>query len=103
MAAWSDEPLDEREFPDEEDLQDDEDDILASIIPCPCCGSAMHEDSPQCPQCKEWITRPAGSWRSSGKWYVRGGKWASRTLLMNWLMWIALGLLAVLAILMGRG
>lgn len=82
MAAWADEPLDDREFPDGSDLDDD--DVLAGIVTCPDCCAAMHEDSPQCPHCKQWVSHRLGDWRSSRKWYVRGGRWVAKGLLVNW-------------------
>lgn len=97
MAAWSDKPLEDREFPDDQDILDDEEDnVLASLTPCPSCGRAVHEQTQQCPHCKQWILAGRGSWRDSRKWYVRGGLWMSRTLLWNWLFWIALSALGVL-------
>ena len=88
MAAWTDEPLDEREFPDDEDL-DDDNDVLGSIAPCPNCGRGVFDEAPKCPACGEWIVHRS-SWRTSRKWYVRGGSWAAKTLLLNWLFWIGL-------------
>jgi len=76
-------------MPDEADLVDDDDEVLGSIVPCPNCGRGIFEDAQQCPACHQWIIR-TNSWRSSPKWYVRGGLWAARTLLVNWLFWIAL-------------
>jgi predicted nucleic acid-binding Zn ribbon protein len=37
---------------EDEDSDSDEDDLLQ----CPSCGHAVHEDSQQCPHCREWIT-----------------------------------------------
>lgn len=100
MAAWTDEPLADREFPNEEDLVDD-DDVLGSIVPCPNCGRGIFEDAPQCPICHEWVTGRS-SWRSSPKWYVRGGLWAARALLINWLFWIGLTAVTVALMWMGK-
>lgn len=35
-----------------EDDGPDEDDVLQ----CPSCGAAVHEDTQQCPKCRDWIT-----------------------------------------------
>ena len=35
-----------------EDEGGDEDDLLA----CPTCREPVHEDTQQCPHCREWIT-----------------------------------------------
>ncbi len=102
MSAWTDEPLDEREFPDDEDLIDAEDEAPGSITPCPHCGCGMYEDAPQCPKCRQWVSDATGQWRRSGKWYVRGGLWLTRTLLLNWLFWIGSTALAALAWWLGR-
>lgn len=102
MCPHADEPLSEDEFPDEADLVDEEDDVLATIVHCPACGAAMHEDSPQCPSCREWVAPGAAHWRQSPKWYIRGGLWASRAILLNMLIGLALALLAALAIWFGK-
>jgi len=96
MAAWSDEPLAEREFPDETDLAE-EGHAAGAIVPCPACGVGIHDQAQQCPHCKTWITHRLEDWRNSGKWYVRGGLWLAKTLLWNWLFWIGLGVLGILA------
>lgn|GEM_PF-2092524 len=50
------------DFEDDEWIEDegDEDD---SVLQCPACHAAVHEDTQQCPQCGDWIvpvypTRP---------------------------------------------
>jgi len=101
MTAWADEPLDDNEFPDEDDLGDDSDEVLGALVPCPNCGRAIWEGVQQCPECHEWILDRA-TWRSSRKWYVRGGLWAARTLLVNWLFWIGAAALVAVALVIGR-
>jgi len=97
MTAWANEPLDEREYPDESDL-DGDDDVLADIIYCPHCGAVMHADSPKCPTCGMWVTRRTGGLRRSRKWYVRGGRWAATVLVCNWPVAVGLGLPTLLAL-----
>ncbi len=44
--------LDHREYP-EPDEGDDEDDT----VPCPHCGTALHEDAERCPSCENYVSR----------------------------------------------
>ena len=93
----ADEPLEDREYPDEADLAEREDEQeTLRLLPCPACGELVCEQAQQCPHCKEWIL-PSGGLGSSRKWYVRGGLYLTRTLLLNWLFW--LGLMALVGIL----
>ncbi len=93
MQDWSDKPLDDREFPDDEDLEDgdEEEQILASLMPCPNCRRMIHEEAPQCPHCREWILGDTRDWRQSPKWYIRWGLYLTQVLLLNWLFWLAMG------------
>jgi DNA-directed RNA polymerase subunit RPC12/RpoP len=78
-TEWFDdstESLDDREYPDEEDRDDD----LNETLPCPECGAEIYEEAQRCPHCGSYIvfsTRP-----------FQGRSW--------W--WIALGILAVVAV-----
>jgi len=100
MVASTNKPLDEREYPDQSDLT--EDDVLGSIIDCPACGAAIHEDTPKCPNCGEWVSHSLGDWRRSRKWYVRGGRLAAKALLVNWPVAVGLSIPALL-FLLARG
>ena len=86
-----DKPLEEKEYPDEADLDESEDEpeCPLRLASCPACGELIHEQAQQCPHCKEWLIRPGQSWRQSRKWYVRGGLYLTKTLLLNWLFWLA--------------
>jgi len=95
MVAWSEEPLDKREFPDDSDL--DADVVLGPLVPCPYCGAAIFDGAQQCPLCKQWVSHSLGDWRSSRKWYVRGGRWAVKVLLVNWPIVLGLSVPAILA------
>ena len=58
---WQEE-LDDEEWIDEGgDEGDSDDDLLA----CPSCGQSVHEDTQQCPYCRDWITPvdPRGAWK----------------------------------------
>jgi len=100
----SDKPLEEKEYPDEADLAKAEnaEDGAVLLTKCPACGELIHEQTQQCPHCKEWIVPSGQSWRDSRKWYVRGGLYMIKTLLVNWLFWLALmaiaGIVAILSL-----
>lgn len=103
MMRWEDKPLAEREYPDPADL--DEGEPVSQTLPCPRCSMHVFEDAEHCPHCGYWISRSRmGGWRHSRKLYVRFGLWASRTILLNWLFWPAVAVLALLVyFLTGRG
>ena len=97
-ARWADTPLEDRELPDEADT----DDGSQPLIDCPHCHLPVMEDlsPPQCPHCHEWITSGPHAW-GPGPWYHRCGLWAIKTILMNWLAWLALAILAIILWLLG--
>ena len=99
MLRKGDKPLEEKEYPDEADLAEEEQEEESGVRlrHCPACGELIHELAQQCPHCKEWITQPRHSWRESRKWYVRGGLYLTKTLLLNWLFWLALAAIAAVA------
>ena len=49
--SWQEDDADE-EWVEDEDLGSDEDDLFH----CPSCRRVVHEDTQQCPYCREWIT-----------------------------------------------
>jgi hypothetical protein len=93
-----DKPLEDKEYPDEADLDDGDDETLY-VDRCPACGELVYEDAPQCPYCREWIVGSGSRWRESRKWYVRGGLYLVKTLLLNWLFWLGVVALAAAAFL----
>ena len=38
-----------------EEFRGDENDD-SEVLPCPSCGQPVHEDTPKCPHCGDWIT-----------------------------------------------
>jgi hypothetical protein len=68
---------------------------------CPACGELIYEDAQQCPHCKEWIVPPGQLWRQSRRWYVRAGLYLAKTILINWIVWLILGAIAVMATIWG--
>ena len=78
-TRWSDDDLDDDEFPDDGgDFDEDDDD--AEVLPCPHCGADVYEDTPQCPVCGQYITFDRSVWSARPLW------------------WIILGLLGVAAV-----
>lgn len=90
------------DFDDFEDFDDDFDDDFAAedsagdpydnnpyaddspdLIDCPVCGAEIHEDSLQCPRCGDYLTADTSHWSGRSWW------------------WTALGLLGILAVLLG--
>lgn len=78
-----DRPLQQREYPDEADLSDDD---SADLEPCPACGELVYEGAPQCPYCREWM--------------VGGGGRARKTLLTSRLFWLAVAAAAVAVVML---
>ncbi len=98
MLHHSDEPLEEKEYPDEADVDELEDEYSSlRVVHCPACGELVYEQAQQCPHCKQWVALGSGGWRDSKKWYVRGGLYLTKTLLLNWLFWLALAAVAAAA------
>ena len=62
-----------------DDYDDDPDDPEEDLLPCPCCGADIFEDSVQCPICGEYVTFGANAWY--------GRSW----------VWVVLGLLGIAA------
>lgn len=88
MPCRADKPLEDREFPDETDLDGSGEDEPVLMVRCPACDGLVWDEAQQCPHCKEWLAGSAGSWRDSRKWYVRGGLYVVRTYLLNLLFWL---------------
>ena len=83
-------PLEEKEYPDEADLAAEDDEQTLGLMACPQCGRLVYEEAAKCPYCGEWIVQPGGRWRQSRKWYVRGGLYLIKTILINWIFLLAL-------------
>jgi len=96
-----DKPLEEREYPDQADLDEPEDEeeaeAVVQLVNCPACGELVYDQAQQCPHCKEWLVPPGRGWRQSRKWYVRSGLYLTKTILLNWLFWLALGAIAAIS------
>ncbi len=72
---------------DEEDDWDAEDvDDEDSTIPCPYCGCEVHEDSPRCPSCENYLSledTPPGP--TNKPWWVLWGAGLGLLVFLRWL------------------
>ena len=78
---WFDDPadsFDEREFPDEDDF----DDQPGETLPCPQCGGDVYEDSDRCPHCGSYVVFSTHPFAGRAWW------------------WIALGVLGVVSLIL---
>ena len=58
-----------RIYTEGDDQADDADGDGSDTMPCPACGSAIYDDSPQCPFCGEYVVmRSGGAARRVGWW-----------------------------------
>ena len=69
MWDHSDDDLDDREWPDEDDGDpEDEDD---QTVLCPHCREPVYEDAERCPSCGRYLSREELPWRRP-VWLVAG-------------------------------
>jgi len=54
------------EFPDEDEFDDD----LSPVAPCPQCGAEVYEDAVQCPICGTYITDHGNLWTGRPLWWI---------------------------------
>ena len=64
---WSDDELDEREYPGDDDDFDDSD---LETVACPKCGRQVYEEAEQCPHCGEYITHDTRVWSGKPWWWI---------------------------------
>ena len=72
---WSDDELDEAEYPDDvdDDFGDDADSDTVDTLPCPECGAEVFDQAEQCPVCGSYITFETSPWQGkSTAWIVLG-------------------------------
>ena len=65
----------ENEWEDEGDWRPDDDragDDDDGTVPCPYCQRPMHEDSPRCPHCENYISKEDAPPRRKPWWIVLG-------------------------------
>lgn len=84
--TWDDEDdwNEEGEFRDDTFDQDSDDD--AATIPCPYCGNEVHEDSPRCPSCENYLSLEEVQPRPIKKpWWVLLGAGLGLLVFLRWL------------------
>lgn len=62
----------EDEWDDEDDEEWGDDDDDADIIPCPFCKREIHEDSPRCPYCENYLSEEDGPPARKPWWIIVG-------------------------------
>jgi hypothetical protein len=68
---WQGRKLEDREFPEADDLDDDDaDDGEAETVPCPQCGADIYEEAEECPVCGQYVTHSSHPWANRGWWWV---------------------------------
>ncbi len=78
---WSDDELDENEYPDEVEADFDESDgDTVDTLPCPDCGAEVYAEAQQCTVCGNYVTFDSNPWQGKST------------------LWIVLGLLGILAV-----
>lgn len=71
--------------PEDPDPDFDEDSYESEVVPCPNCGADVHEDSPRCPACGDFITHSTNPWRGKPTWWIALGLAGIGAVL--WLIW----------------
>ncbi|MDZ4819731.1 MAG: zinc ribbon domain-containing protein [Planctomycetota bacterium] len=78
-SNWSDDDLDEEEYPDEDSFSDDE----TATRECPRCGVDIYEDAEQCPLCGHWITPDTSPWSGRSGWWIVLGAVGTLALILS--------------------
>jgi hypothetical protein len=79
--TWDDE--DEEDDWDAANMDDEDED---STIPCPYCGCDVHEDSPRCPACENYLSLEDAPVKPTGKpWWVLLGAGLGLLVFVRWL------------------
>ncbi len=76
----SDDDLDDADWPDEEE-DDDE-----PTVPCPYCGREIHEESPRCPYCENYLSA-VDSPPQRKPWWLVVGVAAGLYAVYRWVVW----------------
>jgi hypothetical protein len=65
-TEFSDDELDDREYPDEDESDDDD----LETIACPQCRRQVYEEAEQCPHCGHFITPETHVWSGKPWWWT---------------------------------
>ena len=71
-TEWLDDPtdsLDDREFPDEDDLDDSD----VETVTCPECGAEVYAETQRCPHCGNYIVAVSHGFTASVRWWFALG------------------------------
>lgn len=85
MPRWTD-PDNNGDDEDEEQAWD-EDDGEDETIPCPHCRREIHEDTPRCPYCGNYVSREDVA-PARKPWWVILGVAACLYVVYRWIFWI---------------
>lgn len=74
----------EDDFADEEFVPESDDD--EPTIPCPYCGCEIHEDSPRCPSCENYLSQEDAPPTPTNKpWWFLLGAGLGLLVFLRWL------------------
>ncbi len=79
-------PLDDKELPQEDDVDDEEGE--PELASCPSCGKTIYEETVKCPHCGEWILDSPKAELQRSRWF--------------WPIIIAIGVAMILVALVAR-
>ena len=65
-TGWSADDLDDREYPDEDEGDDDD----LDTVECPQCHRHVYEEAEQCPHCGHFITHDTRIWAGKPWWWI---------------------------------
>jgi len=83
MPDWADDDDDWEDNSDEEEFADDEEE--EPTVPCPYCRRTIHEDSPQCPHCGNYLSAE-DSPPSRKPWWIILGVLVCLVLVYLWMV-----------------
>jgi hypothetical protein len=80
--TWDDE--DDWDASGDDRLEDDN--AEGPTIPCPYCGCEIHEDSPRCPSCENYLSLEDAPTTTAGKpWWFLLGTGLGLLVFLRWL------------------
>ena len=78
--------IDDRELPDESDMDPEDDDEPDDLVPCPHCKKKIYEDSEFCPHCGKYVSKEEATWGKPG-WTVAVAIALLLAILFGWIAW----------------
>ena len=80
--SHDDEGDDDREMPDEADMDDGDE---PELVPCPYCGARISEDAEVCPECGNYLSREDAPHRVPA-WVVVATCLVLAAMVVGWVM-----------------